>query len=73
MATYNGTAGADNGDLFLKGWASSSGEGEEPPGMLVRVDADDLKITPDRPVPVGGISSARTDSRPTLTSSFRAE
>lgn len=59
MTTYNGIAATSNGDLLLKGWASSGGEGEEPPGMLVRVDPDDLEISPDPPVPVGGISSAR--------------
>lgn len=59
MTTYNGIAAAANGDLFLKGWASSGGEGDEPPGMLVRVSPDDLSIRPDPPVPVGGISSAR--------------
>lgn len=59
MTTYNGIAAAANGDLILKGWASSGGEGDEPPGMLVRVDADSLRIKPDSPVPVEGISSAR--------------
>lgn len=59
MTTYNGIAAAANGDLFLKGWATSGGEGEEPPGMLVRVDPDTLAIAPEPPVPVNGISSAR--------------
>ena len=59
MTTYNGIAAAANGDLFLKGWASSGGEGDEPPGMLLRVDPDELAISPDPPVPVSGISSAR--------------
>lgn len=27
MTTYNGIAAAANGDLFLKGWASSGGRG----------------------------------------------
>lgn len=59
MTTYNGIAAAANGDLFLKGWASSGGEGEEPPGMLLRVDPGSLAIKPDPPLPVSGISSAR--------------
>ena len=59
MTTYNGIAAAENGDLLLKGWASSGGEGEEPPGMLLRVSPDDLAVRPDPPLPVSGISSAR--------------
>lgn len=59
MTTYNGIAAAANGELFLKGWATSGGEGEEPPGMLVRVNPDTLAIAPQPPVPVAGISSAR--------------
>lgn len=55
--TYNGIAATANGDLILKGWASSGG-GEEELGQLLRVDPDDLSFRP-RKNPVSGISSAR--------------
>jgi hypothetical protein len=43
FATYNGIAAASNGDLILKGWASTGG-GANPPGTLLRVDPKDLSI-----------------------------
>lgn len=53
--TYNGIAAAADGDLILKGWASSGG-GEDAPGQLLRVDPKDLSF---KGGPVSGISSAR--------------
>lgn len=55
MTTYNGIVAAPDGDLILKGWASSGG-GDDAPGMLLRVDPDDLSFEPNL---VSGISSAR--------------
>lgn len=43
FATYNGLAAVRNGDLVLKGWASTGG-GANPPGTLLRVDPRDLSI-----------------------------
>ncbi len=43
MTTYNGIAATLDGDLILKGWASSGG-GADAPGTLLRVDPDDLAI-----------------------------
>ena len=43
MTTYNGIAATLDGDLILKGWASSGG-GADAPGTLLRVDPDDLSI-----------------------------
>lgn len=43
MTTYNGIVATTDGDLILKGWASSGG-GDDAPGMLLRVDPDDLSI-----------------------------
>lgn len=40
---YNGIMATRNGDLILKGWASTGG-GPKPPGLLLRVDPDDLSI-----------------------------
>jgi len=40
---YNGMVATHDGDLILKGWASVGG-GSEPPGILLRVDPDDLSI-----------------------------
>ncbi|MFM9136134.1 MAG: hypothetical protein ACKOT0_12025 [bacterium] len=40
---YNGMVATQSGDLVLKGWASVGG-GDEPPGVLLRVDAGDLSI-----------------------------
>src|SRR5207249_8256207 len=34
---YNGITAMPNGDLILKGWASTGG-GQNPPGTLLRVD-----------------------------------
>ena len=42
MTTYNGIVATTDGDLILKGWASS-GSGDAP-GQLLRVDPDDLSI-----------------------------
>lgn len=53
--TYNGIAATADGDLILKGWASSGG-GEDAPGQLLRVDPNDLSFAGG---PVTGISSAR--------------
>jgi hypothetical protein len=43
MTTYNGIVATADGDLVLKGWASSGG-GSDAPGTLLRVDAHDLSI-----------------------------
>jgi hypothetical protein len=40
---YNGIQVTQNGDLILKGWASTGG-GPNPPGILLRVDPMDLSI-----------------------------
>lgn len=40
---YNGMVAAQNGDLILKGWASTGG-GAEPPGILLRVNPGSLAI-----------------------------
>jgi hypothetical protein len=40
-ATYNGIVATPDGDLVLKGWASSG----DAPGMLLRVDPDTLAVT----------------------------
>ena len=53
--TYNGIAATADGELILKGWASSGG-GEEAPGQLLRVNPIDLSF---KGGPVTGISSAR--------------
>src|SRR5262245_62042581 len=44
MTTYNGIAATADGDLILKGWASSGGSAGAP-GTLLRIDPDDLAIT----------------------------
>lgn len=41
MTAYNGMALTRNGDLILKGWASTGG-GDKPPGVILRVDPEDL-------------------------------
>jgi hypothetical protein len=43
MTTYNGIVATADGDLILKGWASSGG-GSDAPGTLLRVDPGDLSI-----------------------------
>lgn len=40
---YNGIQATPNGDLILKGWASTGG-GDNAPGVLLRVDPNDLSI-----------------------------
>ena len=40
---YNGIMATQNGDLILKGWASTGG-GDNAPGVLLRVDPNDLSI-----------------------------
>jgi hypothetical protein len=40
---YNGIQAAPNGDLILKGWASTGG-GSNPPGILLRVSPKNLSI-----------------------------
>jgi hypothetical protein len=41
---YNGMVATQDGDLILKGWASTGG-GDAAPGYLLRVDPDTLAIT----------------------------
>lgn len=41
---YNGMVATADGDLILKGWASTGG-GDDAPGLLLRIDPDDLSIT----------------------------
>jgi hypothetical protein len=41
---YNGMVATQDGDLILKGWASTGG-GDAAPGYLLRVDPDTLTIT----------------------------
>ena len=53
--TYNGIVATRDGDLILKGWASTGGG--DAPGRLLRVDPDDLSIGAD--VVSTAISSAR--------------
>src|SRR5215208_1273652 len=43
QTAYNGIQASANGDLILKGWASTGG-GNLPPGILLRVDPGDLSI-----------------------------
>jgi hypothetical protein len=43
MTAYNGMAATRNGDLILKGWASSGG-GNSPPAILLRLDPASLSI-----------------------------
>jgi len=43
QTAYNGIQASANGDLILKGWAST-GSGNLPPGILLRVDPGDLSI-----------------------------
>jgi hypothetical protein len=43
QTAYNGIQASANGDLILKGWASTGG-GDLPPGILLRVDPGDLSI-----------------------------
>lgn len=52
--TYNGIVATRDGDLILKGWASTGGDA---PGRLLRVDPRDLSIDAD--VVSTAISSAR--------------
>jgi hypothetical protein len=56
MTTYNGIVATADGDLVLKGWASSGGPGDAP-GTLLRVDPDDLSI--DVSITSTAIASAR--------------
>jgi hypothetical protein len=43
QTAYNGIQASANGDLIVKGWASTGG-GNLPPGILLRVDPGDLSI-----------------------------
>lgn len=43
QTAYNGMVATQNGDLILKGWASTGG-GDNPPGILMRIDPDDLSV-----------------------------
>jgi hypothetical protein len=56
MTVYNGMVATKDGDLILKGWASSGG-GPDAPGTLLRVNPNDLSITAS--IVATGISSAR--------------
>jgi hypothetical protein len=56
MTTYNGIVATADGDLILKGWASSGG-GSDAPGTLLRVDPEDLSI--EAHVESTAIASAR--------------
>lgn len=40
---YNGLVATGDGSLILKGWASTGG-GDDAPGLLLRIDPDDLSI-----------------------------
>lgn len=42
MTAYNGMQATRDGDLILKGWASTGG-GDAPPGILLRIDPDTLR------------------------------
>ncbi len=53
---YNGMVATSDGDLILKGWASTGG-GDDAPGLLLRIDPDDLSITAQLETTV--ITSAR--------------
>lgn len=53
---YNGMVATSDGDLILKGWASTGG-GDDAPGLLLRIDPDALAITAQLETTV--ITSAR--------------
>lgn len=56
QTAYNGMVATSDGDLVLKGWASTGG-GEDAPGLLLRIDPDDLSTTAQLETTV--ITSAR--------------